>query len=77
MSTEKKSPEEIRAEKLAEAMKKLGSKHLLHKSRHVRRKERPHDPAAADVRRTFDRVLPGWDEHESERFVPLRIKASR
>lgn len=64
-----KSPAQIRAEKLAAAMAKLGDRHVMHAKNKTQRQERPQ--AHADVRKTFDRVSPGWNEPPITQSTPI------
>lgn len=73
-----KTPAEIRAEKLVAAMKALGEKHVLHSSHRVPRRERRSDPAAVDVRRTFERVAGAdWNRPKDEAPVLALVRNYR
>lgn len=49
------------ADKLKAALDHLGAKYALHPSNRACRLITPREQAHADVRRTFDRLHPGWD----------------
>lgn len=47
-------------EKRKEAMAKLGSRYCMDPSNRTKRLVVPREQAHADVRRTFDKLAPGW-----------------
>jgi hypothetical protein len=48
-------------EKRKAAMAKLGNRYCMDPSNQARRLVVPREQAHADVRRTFDKVAPGWE----------------